>query len=74
MQTDRCDAIGIRGAVMTPEERIDKNLSRVLNAAGTSLGYFAQKNIDDLRQAMRDIMSEAYIDGSNDCHKIMTEE
>ena len=60
---------------MTPEERIDKNLNRVLNAAGSSLGYFTiQKNIDDMRQAMRDIMSESYIAGSNDCHKIITEE
>ena len=60
---------------MTPEERIKRNLMRVLGAgmSSGSISYIEIEDFDSMCEAMRNIMSEAYIDGSNDCHKIMTE-
>lgn len=58
---------------MTPEERIDAALESVLNAAGTSLkNYSVQINLDNMRAAMRKIMSESYIEGSNAVWRIAT--
>ena len=54
-----------------PDERIDRALESVLNAAGTSLkNYSIQSNLDNMREAMRKIMSESYIDGSDAVWKI----
>ena len=60
---------------MTPEERIDKNLLRILSAGEGEMLNVAlnESSVQAMRKAMRDIMSESYIAGSNDCHKIMTE-
>ena len=60
---------------MTPEERIDGALMRVLRAGVTSgsIGIISLEDIDPMLQAMRYIMSESYIDGSNACHKAMAE-
>lgn len=53
---------------MTPEERIDAALDSVLRASGSALrNYTTQKTIDEMREAMRKIMSDSYIAGSNDC-------
>lgn len=53
---------------MTPEQRIDEALDAVFRAAGLSL---IRHKIPDatiqMREAMRKIMSDSYIQGSNDC-------
>lgn len=55
----------------TPEQRIDAALETVLRASGSSLkNYTMQKSLDDMRKAMKKIMSDNYIAGSNDMHKI----
>ena len=61
---------------MTPEERIEKNLMRVLGAGAKSgsIGIISLQDIDIMRQSMRDIMSESYIAGSNACHKVIAED
>ena len=60
---------------MTPEERIDEAIDRVLMAGGmVSLKWCRRPKLDKMRQAMRDIMSESYIAGSNACHKAMKED
>ena len=77
MPRNRENAIGVWGAIMTPKERIDENLLRVLRA-GVSSGSISIIAMDDysigsMLKTMRDIMSESYIAGSNACHKVMTE-
>ena len=55
---------------MTNEQRIDAALDSVLKAAGTSLRHYTMPGSRDrMREAMRKIMSESYIQGSNDAHK-----
>lgn len=57
---------------MTPEQRIDNALDRVLRAAGSRLDHYTMPSSrEKLREAMREIMSESYIAGSNDCHAAM---
>lgn len=57
---------------MTPEQRIDANLDSVLRASGSSLkNYTMPGTLEAMREAMRKVMSESYIQGSNDCHKAM---
>lgn len=59
---------------MTPEERIDKALESVLNAAGATLNNpLFQIDLDNMREAMRKIMSESYIEGSNAAYRILRE-
>ena len=43
---------------MTPDERIDKAIDRLLAPPGTR---------ENMRRVMREIMSESYIQGSHDC-------
>lgn len=58
---------------ITYEERIDTALESVLNASGTSLKHYSvQSNLDNMREAMRKIMSESYIEGSNAAWRILT--
>lgn len=57
---------------MTPDERVDAALEAVLKAMGTSLKYYSlQSKKDGMREAMRKIMSESYIQGSNDCADVL---
>ena len=57
---------------MTPEERIDAALDTVLKASGSALNnYSMQLNLDRMREAMRKIMSDSYIQGSNDTKDVM---
>ena len=57
---------------MTPEERIDEALDSVLMASGSALrNYTMPKTLTDMREAMRKVMSDAYIAGSNDNFKAM---
>lgn len=54
----------------TPTQRIDDNLDSVLRAAGSRLAnYTMPATRENLREAMRKIMIQSYIDGSNDAHK-----
>ena len=57
---------------MTPEQRIDANLDSVLRASGSALKHYTMPGtLKAMRDAMRKVMSESYIKGSNDCHKAM---
>ena len=57
---------------MTPEERIDIAIDSVLRAAGSRFSHYTMPATrESLREAMRKIMSESYIAGSNDAHKAM---
>lgn len=48
-------------------DNIDKALEKVLKAAGTKLDNYMPSTKDALREAMRQVMSESYITGSNNC-------
>lgn len=57
---------------MTPEERIDAALDSVLKASGSALkNYTMQLTLDRMREAMREVMSDSYIAGSNDNFEAM---
>jgi L-rhamnose isomerase len=59
-------------AEVTPEQRIDEALDIVLKASGSALkNYTTPLTLDRMREAMRKIMSESYISGSNDNFKAM---
>lgn len=47
-------------------DRIDAAIESVLKAAGSKLEYYMPASKDAMREAMRTIMSESYIKGSND--------
>lgn len=50
------------------EANIDAALNAVLAAAGTKLSNYMSGTQGALREAMRNVMSDSYIKGSNDCH------
>ena len=55
---------------MTPEQRIDAAIDSILKASGSALKHYTmQKSLDDMRKAMKKIMSDSYIAGSNDAYK-----
>lgn len=57
---------------ITPEQRIDDALDSVLRASGTSLNHYRTRiQLDGMRKAMRRIMSDSYIDGSNDAMNVV---
>lgn len=57
---------------MTPEQRIDANLDAILTASGSGLRYYSSPLIiSKMREAMRRIMSDSYIKGSNDHYDAM---
>lgn len=59
---------------MTPQRRIDQNLDRVLRASGTRLeNYTLPSSLDKMHEAMREVMKDSYIQGSNDCYQAMLE-
>lgn len=59
---------------MTPQERIDAALDSVLRASGSALkNYTLPGNLERMRAAMRQIMSDSYIAGSNAAHQAMME-
>ena len=58
---------------ITPEQRIDEALDSVLRASGSALRHYTmQSTLDDMRKAMRRIMSDSYIAGSNDAMKVIS--
>lgn len=57
---------------ITPEQRIDAALDSVLRASGTSLNHYRTRiQLDDMRKAMRKVMCDSYIAGSNDAMNVM---
>lgn len=57
---------------MTPEQRIDEALELVLRASGSSLkNYTMPSNLEKMREAMRKVMSDSYIDGSNAMYEVL---
>lgn len=57
---------------MTTEERIDAALDSVLKASGSALkNYTMPLTLDRMREAMRKVMSDSYISGSNDNFEAM---
>lgn len=57
---------------MTPTEKIDAALDSVLKACGSSIRYYTLPNsIKNMRAAMRKIMMDSYIAGSNAAHEAM---
>ena len=49
---------------MTPENKIEENIERFLRASGSSFrNYTMEKSRQELRNVMREIMSESYIAG-----------
>ena len=62
----------IEREMMTPEQRIDAALDSVLRASGSALiHYTMQSTLDDMRKAMRKVMCDSYIAGSNDAMNVM---
>jgi len=58
--------------IITPEQRIDEALDSVLRASGTSLNHYRTRiQLDDMRKAMRKVMSDSYIAGSNDAMNVV---
>jgi len=51
---------------MTPDQRIDRNLTRICNAAGVAIGHCTGQQLSAMREEMLAIMKESYIKGSND--------
>lgn len=56
----------------TPEQRIDEALESVLRASGSSLkNYTMPSNLEKMREAMRKVMLDSYIDGSNGMYELL---
>lgn len=54
------------------EQKIDAALDAVLRASGSALKHFTTADtLEKMRKAMRDVMSDSYIAGSNDNFKAM---
>jgi hypothetical protein len=53
------------------QERIDAALDAVLRASGSALRYYTMPStLAAMREAMRNVMSESYISGANDMHRV----
>ena len=52
---------------MTPEERIDANIDAILRDSGSGIDYYTMpRTLEAMRDAMRKIMSDSYIKGTQD--------
>ena len=52
---------------MTSEERIDANIDAILRASGSGIDYHTMpRTLEAMRDAMRKIMSDSYIKGTQD--------
>ena len=57
---------------MTPEQRVDAALDAVLKASGSALKHYTLPlTLERMREAMRQVMAESYIAGSNDNYAAM---
>lgn len=55
----------------SPSQIVDEALESILQASGSSLkNYTMQKSLDDMRKAMKKIMSDNYIQGSKDTFEV----
>ena len=51
-----------------PGRAVELALGKVLRAAGIKLTSCSLAMQEKMREAMREVVSDAYIKGSNDCH------
>jgi hypothetical protein len=59
----------MRGAVVTPDERIDAYLDRILKASGSALKHHTMSSsLEKMRGEMLAICKAEWISGSNACH------
>ena len=59
---------------MTPSERIDSALDAVLKASGSGLRFYTcAHTLSAMREAMRKVMGDSYILGSNTQDRIIKE-
>jgi hypothetical protein len=57
---------------MTLTEKIDAALDSVLRVTGTPIrAYTMPMQLKEMREAVRKIMAESYLAGSNDAHEAM---
>lgn len=57
---------------MTPEQRIDSALDSVLRASGSALKHYTTPaTLEKMREAMRKVMADSYIAGSNANYEAM---
>lgn len=57
---------------MSAQDKIDAALDSVLRASGSQLNHYTmQVTLENMRDAMRKVMSDSYIAGSNDHAKCM---
>lgn len=56
---------------MTPDQRIDANIKAVLQAGEFWGRYMSADAVENMREAMRRIMADSYIKGSNAHHDAM---
>ena len=54
---------------MTPEQRIDRNLTRICNAAGVSIAHCTEEQLAVMREKMRIIMKESDIIAVSGCRR-----
>lgn len=60
---------------MTPEQRIDAALDHVLKASGSALRHYTLPGtLKAMRNAMLEILSDAYIAGMNDAHSTLAQQ
>lgn len=58
---------------MTPEQRIDAALDSVLRASGSALKHYTLPGtLEAMREAMRKVMTDSYIQGGSDWMKVVT--
>lgn len=56
----------------TPDQRIDESLELILRAFGSSLKYYTTPStLEKMRDAMRQVMSDSYIAGSNAMYEVL---
>ena len=59
---------------MSIDHKVDEALDRILKASGSALKHYTMPaTLSKLRAEMLSIMKASYIEGSNDCHKAITE-
>ena len=54
-----------------PGRAVELALEKVVRAAGMKLTGYTPETQEALREAMREVVSDAYIKGSKDCHSAL---
>ena len=69
---ESCLLWNLGAGMKTADERIDAALDSVLKASGLALKHNTkEKTLADMREAMRKVMADSYIKGSNDNFEVM---